>query len=192
LRISDSDFWNEMGTSFFNPQSEIRNPQFFSVSRCRLISHLAGGVLNRFDDVLVAGAAAQIPFEPVANLVHAGIGIPIEYLRGGHDHSRRAVTALQTVLLPESFLHGMQISVCGHAFNGCDAGAISLNGKHRARLYGHAIDDDGTGTADRGLAPDVRSSQPNDIAYVVDEQHAWLDILVMFGAVDSDSDGFLH
>src|SRR6185369_15637738 len=84
---------------------------YASVSCCRLISHLARCVLNSFDDVLVAGAPAQIAFESVANLVGSGIGIAIEDLSRGHYHPRRAVTALQTVLLPESFLHRMQIAV---------------------------------------------------------------------------------
>src|SRR5579863_59776 len=51
------------------------------------------------DDVLVAGAAAQIAFKPLADLFVAGIGIALDDLFGGHDHSGSAETALQAVLV---------------------------------------------------------------------------------------------
>ena len=39
------------------------------------------GVFNRFDDVLIAGAAAEIAFQSVANLFARWIRIAIEDLR---------------------------------------------------------------------------------------------------------------
>ena len=70
-------------------------------------------VLDSFYDVLVAGAATQVSFEAVTNLFLRGMRIALDQLRGGHNHSGRAVAALQAVTLPETFLHGMQVAVAG-------------------------------------------------------------------------------
>jgi hypothetical protein len=75
------------------------------------VSRFLGRVLHRFDDVLVSSAPAQIAFQPVANLFPRGISISIEQLRRSHDHARRAVTTLQSMSLPETFLHRMQFAI---------------------------------------------------------------------------------
>src|SRR4029450_12126870 len=68
--------------------------------RCRLAD---GG-----DDVLVAGAAADVALDGVADSLVRGIRIVREQVGGGHDHARRAEAALQAVLLPEGLLQGMK------------------------------------------------------------------------------------
>src|SRR6185295_9723540 len=70
-----------------------------------------GGVLDRVDDVLVAGAAAQIPRDALADLPLGWRRRVVEKRHRRHDHARRAVAALQAVLLPESLLQRMQLAV---------------------------------------------------------------------------------
>src|SRR5215467_5991304 len=72
--------------------------------------HPLGGVLDGLDDVVVTGAAAEIALEPVADLVLRRARIALEKLGGGHDHSRRAEPALQTVLLPERVLDRVELT----------------------------------------------------------------------------------
>src|SRR6185437_7923035 len=60
-----------------------------------LFVHLVGRVLYRLYDVLIAGAAAEIPLESVADLSLRRIGITAQQVDRGHDHSGRAVAALQ-------------------------------------------------------------------------------------------------
>src|SRR5205085_7710228 len=57
-------------------------------------SRLLSRVLDGLDDVLVAGAAAQVSIEAVAYLFARGRRVAFEQLRGGHDHAGRAVAAL--------------------------------------------------------------------------------------------------
>ena len=73
---------------------------------------------------------------------------------GSHDHSGRAVAALQSMLFPESFLHRMQFAVLRQAFDGRDLRAVGLHGEHRARLHRLAVE------LDTVHAPQSDVSQP--------------------------------
>src|SRR3954470_4310588 len=99
----------------------------------------AGGVLDRVDDVLVAGAAAQIAGDAFANLLLGGGGVVGEKADRRHDHARRAVAALEAVLLPEAFLHRMELAVGGEPFDGGDRAAVGLDREHRAGLDAAAV-----------------------------------------------------
>src|SRR4029077_17727526 len=92
------------------------------------------GVLDRVDDVLVAGAAAQIPGDALADLPLGWRRRVVEERHGRHDHARRAVAALQAVLLPESLLQRMQLAVARQPFDRGDLRAVGLDGEDRARL----------------------------------------------------------
>src|SRR4051794_38470537 len=67
--------------------------------------------LDRLHDVVIAGAAAQVAFEPGADLGFAGSRLVLEDLHRGHHHARRAEAALQAVALAEGRLHRMQLAV---------------------------------------------------------------------------------
>src|SRR5262245_66651490 len=64
-------------------------------------SHLGGGLLDRLDDVHVAGAAAQVAADAPPDLVLARVRVLTEQPGGLHDHPRGAEAALQAVLVPE-------------------------------------------------------------------------------------------
>src|SRR5205085_54758 len=89
-------------------------------------------VLDSFDDMLVAGAAAEIAFEAVAYLFARRAGISFEQLRGRHDHAGRAIAALQAVAFPEALLHGMKLAVVRQAFDGRNLRPVRLHRKDRA------------------------------------------------------------
>src|SRR5438309_25479 len=74
----------------------------------RLLSHLRSGILDRADDVLVSGAAAEIPFQGMADFRISRIRVALEELVGGHNHARRAEPALKAVLFPKALLDGME------------------------------------------------------------------------------------
>src|SRR3972149_5861891 len=65
--------------------------------------HLAGCGLNGVDDVLVAGAAAEVAGDGAADFGFARVGVSREQRRPGENHSRRAVAALEAEPLPEPF-----------------------------------------------------------------------------------------
>src|SRR5579885_3722585 len=97
--------------------------------------HLVGSIVDCICDVLIASAAAEIAFQSLSDLFFRRIWIAVEDLTGRHNHSRRTVTALQTVLLPESFLHRMQLTISGKTFDSRYLRVISLNRKNRARFH---------------------------------------------------------
>src|SRR6266849_1664398 len=91
--------------------------------------HLLRGELHRLDNVLVAGAAAEIAGERAADLGVAGAGVVTKQLDRRQDHPRRAITALQPVLFPEAFLNRMEPAAGGRfpgqALDGGDVGAAA-------------------------------------------------------------------
>src|ERR1700682_5131565 len=95
-----------------------------------------------------------------------------------HDHSRSAVSALETVLFPKSLLHRMKLAVFGETLDRCDLGAIGLNCENRGCLHGLTIEMDGACAAHRGLASDVGASELRDLAQIMDQQHARLDFIL--------------
>src|SRR5215470_664127 len=62
-------------------------------------AHAGGAVLNRFDDVDVARAATQVARYAATDLCLARIRVACQQRFGRHQHARRAVAALQAVLL---------------------------------------------------------------------------------------------
>src|SRR6185295_9155914 len=72
--------------------------------------HLAGGIQHRLDDVVIAGAAADIALEllPHGGLVEAA-AVARHDVDRAHDHARRAIAALQAVIVAECRLHRMQL-----------------------------------------------------------------------------------
>src|ERR1700694_4266162 len=64
----------------------------------------AGG--DRLDDVVIAGAAAQVAVELLAyGVIGKLIALAVDHVDRRHDHAGRAEAALQTVMLAEGFLH---------------------------------------------------------------------------------------
>jgi hypothetical protein len=93
------------------------------------ISRFHGGstLLHSLDNILIAGASAQVALELFANHLFAGIGVALAQVNRADDHSRRAKTALQAMTVFESGLHGMHGSICiGQALNGGDLGTLGL------------------------------------------------------------------
>src|SRR5262249_21449893 len=72
--------------------------------------HFLGCVADRLDDVLVAGAAAKVASQCPTDFGFGRGGGVMQQLGRGHDHSPRAIAALQSVRLPESFLDPMGLA----------------------------------------------------------------------------------
>ena len=154
--------------------------------------HGRNGVLDRLDDVDVAGTAAQ----------HAGHGRPDVFVRTfgvlqefvqGHQQARRAEPALQPVLFPEPVLNRVQTVAPGKSFDGQRPAAVGLHRQQEARFDRLAVQDHRTRAAaalDR--AADVRARQPGDLADEVHQQQAVIHRLDVRFVVDGDGDVALH
>jgi len=144
------------------------------------------GVLDGFDDVLVSGAAAKITLERVTNFCFSWVWIGFQVCRSSHDHARRAETALQAMLFPESFLHCTQLPILGHTLDRRDGGAVRLRSKDRAALDRLAVDMDRARATGAGVTANVGASQSQGFSNEMNEQLSRLDLGVVLDPVDRD------
>ena len=146
------------------------------------------GVLNGVDDVLIAGAAAEVAGDAVANLLLARRRIVLQQVDRRHDHARRAVAALQAVLFPEALLHRMQLAFRRQPFDRHHRRAVGLHREDRARLRAAAVDEHGARAALAGVAADMRAGEIEMFAQEVHEQRARFDVRFAHLAVDGNGD----
>src|SRR5437870_9876088 len=73
--------------------------------------------LDGLDDVLVAGAAAEVALEGPADLLLARRRVVLEQAHRREHHPGCAVAALQRVLLVEGLLHGVELAVRGETLD---------------------------------------------------------------------------
>src|SRR5579864_7635078 len=147
---------------------------------------------HRVDDVLVAGATTEIAFEAVPDLFFGRVGIPLEQLSRGHDHTGRAEAALEAVLVPERFLDWMQVPVGGQTLDGGELAPIGLHGEHGAGFHHFSVDRHRAGAANGGFAADVRPGKAGDLAQIVNEKHARLDLVRIGFPVDLECNFSFH
>src|SRR5215470_16713272 len=105
-----------------------------------LLAHFLGGVLHRLDDVHVAGAAAQVARDRLADLLLARILVLREQRARRHQHARSAEAALQAVLLGEALLHRVELAALLQSLDRGDARAVGLHGEHGAGLDRVAVE----------------------------------------------------
>jgi hypothetical protein len=115
-----------------------------------------------------------------------------EQVRPADQHPRRAVAALQAVVLRERLLERRQLAVLGREpLDGRDLGAVGLWREQHAALHRRAVQEHGAGAAVPGVAADVGSGQVEVVADEVDEQLARLDLALVALAVDRQPDRVL-
>src|SRR5664279_3801705 len=147
---------------------------------------------DRRHDVLVARAAAQVALDAVADLVVRGIRVARQLIRGRHDHARRAEAALQTVLLPERVLDGVQATLGSHALDRDDDATVGLDGQDGARFDCVPVQPDGARAALAGVAAHVGPGQAQVLADGMDQDLSGLERELMGDSVDRQPDLLSH
>ena len=139
--------------------------------------HASGRIQHRFDDVVVAGAAADVAFELMADggLVELA-AMAVHDVDRRHDHARRAIAALQAVIVAEGRLHRVQFVALGDAFDGGDVGAVGLARQHGAGFDRLAVDMDDAGAALAGVAADMGAGQVEIFAQEMDQERPVFDV----------------
>src|SRR3954449_10885042 len=146
-----------------------------------------GGVAHRAHDVVVAGAAAEVALEPVADLLLARVRVALQEVGGRHDHARRAVAALERVVFPERLLERVQGSVgARHALDRLDLAAVGLDGEDGAALHGLAVEVDRARAAVRRVAAHMGAGEAETVANQVNEQQTRLDVELVPLPVDGE------
>jgi hypothetical protein len=101
---------------------------------------------------------------------------------------------LKAVFLPEAFLEWMDLTVLREPLDGCNARGFGLNREHGTRLDCPVINQDSAGAAEGGFTSDMRTGETDEIADVMDKQHAGLDLVLPLLSVQGQSElhrGFL-
>src|SRR5215211_684687 len=151
------------------------------------IPHRSGGLLDRLDDPPVAGAAAEVAGQRVADLLLGGLGMVAEVGLDRHEEAGRAEAALEGVLLVESPLQRMG-AVLRQRLDSPDAPTVGLDGEHEAGAQGLAVELNRARAADAVLAAHLRAGEAGFVADEVREEGARLDVGLVDLAVDLDGD----
>jgi hypothetical protein len=136
--------------------------------------------------VLIAGAAAEVPRDPVPDLTLGRLWVVVQQVDRGHDHARRAEAALQAVLLPEALLHRVELVVLGEALDRGHLRPIRLDSEDGARLCAASVDEHRARAALTRVAAHVRARQMELLAKEVDEQHPRLHVRLARLTIDDD------
>src|SRR5579859_1745467 len=157
-------------------------------SMVRLLRAQAGGGGQRCgNDRCVAGTAAEMAREDLANLGLGRVGRLAEQGVERHHDSGGAEAALQAVMLAKALLQDRQTpGRRREPFDGPDLGAVGLYGQPQARPDRSAVDMDGAGAADAVFAPDMGAGGTDDVAQKVGQQQARLGIAGDPAAVECD------
>ena len=147
-------------------------------------------MFHRIHYLLVAGAAAQVAADRLADLRLIRVRV-VRYQRmAGNQHAARAVAALQGVLFTKRVLYfGELPALRCQAFHGGDLHAVSLHGKHAAGAHRVAAQQHRASPAHAVLAAHMGAGQPQVVAQKVHQRSAWLDIACLRYAVNSNLNG---
>src|SRR5688572_31278412 len=122
--------------------------------------HPPGGFLDRFEYLLVPGAAAQIAGDRLADRLARRGRVALEERLGRHQAAGRAVAALGGPEVGEGRLQGMEPGAARQAFDRLDAAALAFEHQHDAGELRLAVHQHGAGAALAELAAVLGAGQP--------------------------------
>jgi hypothetical protein len=122
-------------------------------------------VFRCLEYVIVAYAAAIVPSQRLLDLIHAGAWIFIQQRAKRDDDSRRAITALERVIVYECLLYDIKGLSFGifQPFYRDNVRSVALACQNDAGRYGIAIHDYGATPARALLTRFLRASKPQPV-----------------------------
>src|SRR4051812_25473974 len=128
------------------------------------------------DDVVVAGASAQLTADRLADGLLAGIGVAVQQPAGRDHHRGRAEPALQSVALHEPLLDRIEPVGPFHPLDRVDRMTIGHHAEHGAALDRRPVEEyDARPAVGRVTAP-VGAMEAEVVAQQVHEQDPRLDV----------------
>src|SRR5690606_21997081 len=146
--------------------------------------HVAGRIAYGADDVLIAGAPAEVAFEAFADGFLVRIRVVGQQIDRLHDHAGSAETALECVVVAEGLLHRVELPVAGEPLHGGDLTAVRLDGQDRTGLHAPPVERDGAGAAVTRVAADHGSGLAELPPQMRHEQSPGFDVIRVVGPVD--------
>ncbi len=143
---------------------------FFFQRRFRqaAIEHVARE-LHRIQDLLVAGAAADVAAQAFLDLVEPGVRVAPQGGSRGHHHAGNAVAALAGTGLVEGPLQHRHAVVAVQVVHGLDLAALDLLHRRQAALDQLAVHEHGAGAALAGAAAFLVAGELELLAHEVDQ-----------------------
>src|SRR2546428_558369 len=117
------------------------------------------GLLHRFIDRGVPGAAAEIAADRLGDLRARRVPVLIEQRLRRHEHPRRAVAALRGALFGERGLQRMKLGAAREPFDGRHVGVADRHRQREAREHRRAVDEHGARAALAELAAVLRAGE---------------------------------
>src|SRR6185436_13860198 len=137
---------------------------------------MGSGPPDRAHDVLVAGTPAQLPGNCLAYLGWSWIRTLVEQRPRRDHHPRSAETALQPVFVHEPLLDRVELPVAFEALDRAHGAAVGHGGQDSAALHRHSVHGHHAYAAIGGIAPPVRSGQPELVAEEVHKKQPGFDL----------------
>src|SRR4030095_1003783 len=151
-----------------------------------------GGEMDRIDDLVVTGAAADVAGDRFFNIFRCGFGSAVEQGFHRYDISRRAVPALHRARIDKGLLHGNKRVAVGQPFDGYDFRAVGIGSHGDAGIDRLAIIDDRAGAALTGVAAELRAFVFQCVAEKFQQRRGRLRAATDRLAVDRSIDGETH
>ena len=144
--------------------------------------------LHRIDDLLVAGAAADVAAQAFLDLVQVGGRVAAQRGRRRHHHARNAVAALARAALVEGALQHRHPVVAIEVVDRLDLGALDLLHRRQAALDQLAVDEHRAGAALAGAAAFLVAGELQLLAHEIDQPVVIGHVAADLAAVDGGRD----
>ena len=129
----------------------------------------------------------RLPSRPEADRGLVRCLAALDQAHRGEHHARRAVAALERVVVVERLLDGVQGAVRGQTLDRRDLRPVGLDAEHRAGLDRLSVQEHRARSARRRVTADVRTGQAEAFSKDVDEKLARLQLELVSLAVDGQS-----
>src|SRR5688572_27998710 len=96
------------------------------------------------------------------------------------------------MVVPERFLQRMECAVAAQPFDGGHRRPVDLGSQARARFHCDTVEQHGARAALTGVAADLRTGQPGELADEMNEEGSRLNVALEGATVDRQTDRNCH
>src|SRR5579862_4672125 len=140
------------------------------------------------EDLRVAGTAAEVAGERLADRLVARAREALEQVGHGDDQTRRAEAALHGARLDERLLHGIEVLAAAEVLDGADGAAVGLDRRDEAGADEPAVEPDRARAALPLLAGVLRARQLELVAEQREQARRGRDVHRPLDPVDRGRD----
>jgi hypothetical protein len=169
---------------------------------------LLGNLLDRWDDISIGSAAAEVAAHALTNLIvterdmlsvqiyahrtrPAGLDLA-QHTDGRADLPRCTVAALEGVVFDKRSLQWVQILIIGESLDRDDLGTLMRDGESEATVYPPAIKQNGTGTALPMVAAFLGTGESEMLAQRIQERRSGINEKLVRRPVYLEGDLHVH